>query len=118
MDPVHERELVERCRRGDEGAFQELIDRYKDLVFALVGRTVQDRSRASRSAGKGDRSAAAQLSLAGRGALSAGRAVRGSGGSAAAAARDAEDSALSGKATAATVARDGSSITSFSSYVL
>src|SRR2546425_1823673 len=46
MDPVHERELVERCRRGDEGAFQELVDRYKDLVFALIGRTVQDRSRA------------------------------------------------------------------------
>src|SRR5919198_6717222 len=46
MHPVHERELVERCRRGDEGAFQELIDRYKDLVFALIGRTVQDRSRA------------------------------------------------------------------------
>jgi RNA polymerase sigma-70 factor (ECF subfamily) len=46
MEPVNERELVERCRRGDEGAFQELIDRYKDLVFALVARTVQDRSRA------------------------------------------------------------------------
>src|SRR2546421_8622297 len=46
MDPVHERELVERCRRGDEGAFQELVDRYKNLVFALIGRTVQDRSRA------------------------------------------------------------------------
>src|SRR5215475_1962782 len=46
MDPVHERELVERCRRGDEGAFQELVDRYKDLVFALIARTIQDRSRA------------------------------------------------------------------------
>jgi RNA polymerase sigma-70 factor (ECF subfamily) len=46
MDPVRERELVERCRRGDEGAFQELVDRYKDLVFALIGRTAQDRSRA------------------------------------------------------------------------
>jgi RNA polymerase sigma-70 factor, ECF subfamily len=46
MDPVHERELVERCRRGDEGAFQELVDRYKDLVFAIIGRTIQDRSRA------------------------------------------------------------------------
>ena len=45
-DPAHERELVERCRRGDEGAFQELVDRYKDLVFALIARTVQDRSRA------------------------------------------------------------------------
>ena len=46
MEPVNERELVERCRRGDEGAFQELVDRYKDLVFGLVARTVQDRSRA------------------------------------------------------------------------
>src|SRR2546426_3008215 len=46
MDPAHERELVERCRRGDEGAFQELVDRYKDLVFAIIARTVQDRSRA------------------------------------------------------------------------
>src|ERR1051326_5002103 len=46
MDDVHERELVERCRSGDEHAFQELVDRYKDLVFALIERTVQDRSRA------------------------------------------------------------------------
>src|ERR1700688_678946 len=46
LDPVHERELVERCRRGDEGAFEELVDRYKTLVFALIARTVQDRSRA------------------------------------------------------------------------
>ena len=46
LDPVHERELVERCRRGDEGAFEELIDRYKDLVFALIARTLQDKSRA------------------------------------------------------------------------
>jgi len=46
MDPANERELVERCRQGDEGAFRELIDRYKNLVFALVARTVPDRSRA------------------------------------------------------------------------
>ena len=46
MDDVHERELVERCRSGDERAFQELVDRHKDLVFALIARTVQDRSRA------------------------------------------------------------------------
>src|SRR5438105_14552904 len=45
-DPAHEHELVERCRRGDEGAFQELVERYKNLVFALIARTVQDRSRA------------------------------------------------------------------------
>ena len=45
-DPVHERELVERCRRGDEGAFQELVNLHKDLVFAIIARTVPDRSRA------------------------------------------------------------------------
>ena len=43
---LNERELVERCRSGDERAFQELVDRYKNLVFALIARTVQDRSRA------------------------------------------------------------------------
>jgi RNA polymerase sigma-70 factor (ECF subfamily) len=46
MDHGNERELVERCRQGDEGAFQELVDRYKDLVFGLIARTVPDRSRA------------------------------------------------------------------------
>src|ERR1700704_6368945 len=46
MEDVHEHELVERCRSGDEHAFQELVDRYKDLVFALIARTVMDRSRA------------------------------------------------------------------------
>src|SRR2546423_10089252 len=46
MQGVSERDLIERCRRGDESAFQELVDRYKDLGFALIARTVQDRSRA------------------------------------------------------------------------
>src|SRR5437773_6877429 len=46
MEDVHERELVERCRAGDERAFEELVDRYKDLVFALIARALQDRSRA------------------------------------------------------------------------
>ncbi len=46
MTATNERELVERCRRGDERAFQELVDGYKSLVFALIARTVQDRSRA------------------------------------------------------------------------
>jgi RNA polymerase sigma-70 factor (ECF subfamily) len=46
MEPVNERVLVERCRSGDESAFQELVDRHKGLVFALIARTVQDRSRA------------------------------------------------------------------------
>src|SRR5262252_3420968 len=46
MDPATERELVERCRRGEEAAFQQLVDQYKDLVFAVIARTVQDRARA------------------------------------------------------------------------
>ena len=46
MDPATERALVERCRAGDDDAFRELVDRYKDLVFALIARTVQDRGRA------------------------------------------------------------------------
>src|SRR5260221_12065283 len=45
MDAVNERELVERCRSGDERAFQDLVDLYKDLVYALIARTGQDRSR-------------------------------------------------------------------------
>jgi|SRR5262249_3102064 len=46
MEPVNERELVERCRQGDERAFPELVDRYKNLVFALIARTGVDRARA------------------------------------------------------------------------
>ncbi len=46
LTPAGERALVERCRAGDESAFQELVDRYKDLVFALIARTVQNRARA------------------------------------------------------------------------
>src|ERR1700704_5236485 len=46
MEAINELELVERCRRGEESAFQELVDRYKALVFALIARTVPDRSRA------------------------------------------------------------------------
>jgi RNA polymerase sigma-70 factor (ECF subfamily) len=45
MEPDHERELVERCRRGEVGAFEELVDRYKNLVFAMIMRTIPDRSR-------------------------------------------------------------------------
>jgi RNA polymerase sigma-70 factor, ECF subfamily len=46
MDVASERELVERCRGGDEAAFQQLVEAYKDLVFALIARSVQDRTRA------------------------------------------------------------------------
>ena len=46
MEPAHERELVARCRRDEPGAFEELVDQFKNLVFALIARTVPDRSRA------------------------------------------------------------------------
>ena len=45
MEPDRERELGERCRRGDDRAFQELVDEYKHLVFALIARTVSNRSQ-------------------------------------------------------------------------
>src|SRR5687767_1475588 len=41
-----ERELIERCRSGDDTAFAELVDRYKDLVYGLIYRMVSDRSLA------------------------------------------------------------------------
>ena len=50
MDAGRERDLVERCRRGDEGAFQELVNEHKALVFALIARAVPDRSRAEDAA--------------------------------------------------------------------
>jgi RNA polymerase sigma-70 factor (ECF subfamily) len=46
MEPVRERELVDRCRREEPGAFEELVDQFRNLVFALIARTVADRSRA------------------------------------------------------------------------
>ena len=46
MRVTSEHELVERCRQGDETAFRELVDQYKNLVFGLIARAVPDRSRA------------------------------------------------------------------------
>ena len=46
MQAGNERELVERCRAGDEQAFEELVEAYRNLVFGLIARTMQDRSRA------------------------------------------------------------------------
>jgi RNA polymerase sigma-70 factor (ECF subfamily) len=46
MDDFDEHALIERCRAGDDIAFSELVDRYKNLVFAVVGRMVADRSQA------------------------------------------------------------------------
>ncbi len=45
MVDLPEAELIARCRQGDQQAFRELVDQYKDLVFALVSRSTADRSR-------------------------------------------------------------------------
>lgn len=45
MPDLPESELIARCQQGDEQAFRELVDRYKDLVFGLVARSSVDRSR-------------------------------------------------------------------------
>lgn len=41
-----ERDLIERCRSGDDAAFAELVERYKDLVYGLIYRMTHDRSAA------------------------------------------------------------------------
>src|SRR3954449_7096176 len=46
MNDFDERALIERCRAGDDIAFSELVDRYKNLVFAIVSRMVGDRTQA------------------------------------------------------------------------
>jgi RNA polymerase sigma-70 factor (ECF subfamily) len=46
MADFDERALVERCRTGDDIAFSELVDRYKDLVYGMVWRMGVDRTHA------------------------------------------------------------------------
>ena len=50
MDAGRERDLIDRCRRGDQDAFQDLVEAYKGLVFAMIARTIPDRSRAEDAA--------------------------------------------------------------------
>jgi RNA polymerase sigma-70 factor (ECF subfamily) len=45
VSETSERELVERCRSGDDDAFRELVDRHKRLVFALISRSVSNPAR-------------------------------------------------------------------------
>jgi RNA polymerase sigma-70 factor (ECF subfamily) len=45
MADLPDTELIARCQQGDEQAFRELVDRHKDMVFALVARSGADRSR-------------------------------------------------------------------------
>ena len=46
MKATSESELVQRCRKGDETAFRELVDQHKGLVFGLIARSVANRARA------------------------------------------------------------------------
>jgi RNA polymerase sigma-70 factor (ECF subfamily) len=46
MVDLDEPDLIRRCQRGDEAAFRELVDRYKDLVFALMTSATDNRARA------------------------------------------------------------------------
>jgi RNA polymerase sigma-70 factor (ECF subfamily) len=46
MDQAAEREIIRRCREGDETAFAGLVDEYKNLVFALATRMTGDRDQA------------------------------------------------------------------------
>jgi RNA polymerase sigma-70 factor (ECF subfamily) len=43
-DPTDD-ELIARCQQGDEQAFRELVDRYKNLVFAVVSRSAGSATR-------------------------------------------------------------------------
>jgi RNA polymerase sigma-70 factor (ECF subfamily) len=45
LDELDERTLIERCRIGDDAAFGELVDSYKNLVYGLVYRMISDRSQ-------------------------------------------------------------------------
>jgi RNA polymerase sigma-70 factor, ECF subfamily len=43
-DPTDD-ELIARCQKGDEQAFRDLVDRYKNLVFAVVARSGSNPAR-------------------------------------------------------------------------
>jgi RNA polymerase sigma-70 factor, ECF subfamily len=46
MPESPDKELIERCRRGDEGAFRQVVDDHKAMVFGLIARSVTNRARA------------------------------------------------------------------------
>ena len=45
MVDFDERALIDRCREGDDTAFGELVDRYKNLVYGMVWRMIPDPSQ-------------------------------------------------------------------------
>ena len=46
MPDIDERDLIERCRGGDDAAFAQLVDAYKGQVYGLIYRMIYDRSQA------------------------------------------------------------------------
>jgi RNA polymerase sigma-70 factor (ECF subfamily) len=45
MSGLSEQQLIDRCRRGDDEAFRELVDQHKRLVFSLIARSVANPAR-------------------------------------------------------------------------
>jgi RNA polymerase sigma-70 factor, ECF subfamily len=45
-EELDERALIERCKAGDDTAFGELVETYKNLVYGLICRLVADYSQA------------------------------------------------------------------------
>ena len=45
MADFDEVEVVRRCREGDEQAFAALVEQFKHLVYAILGRALLDRAR-------------------------------------------------------------------------
>lgn len=46
MDARAEQQLIDRCRRGEDGAFRDLVEAYKGLVYGLAARTTRSPARA------------------------------------------------------------------------
>lgn len=44
MAVLSDKELLKRCRRGDEGAFAQLVDSHKDMVFTVIDRMIYQKS--------------------------------------------------------------------------
>ena len=45
-DDVDDADLVGRCRKGDESAFGDLVEKYQHLVYGLIYRLTPDRTQA------------------------------------------------------------------------
>lgn len=45
MADFNERDLIARCKAGDEAAFTQLVEHYQNLVFGVISRTVSNRAR-------------------------------------------------------------------------